>query len=67
MRGGYGELCSGVGGVVDVGDGAGAGCHVVGAVGAVGVVKAVGAVCTMVVSGTMGVVIVGTRWGDGTA
>ena len=65
MRGGYGELCSGVGGVVDVGDGAGAGCHV--AVGAVGVVKAGGAVCTMVVSGTMGVVIVGTRWGDGTA
>ena len=62
MRGGYGELCNGVGG-----DGAGAGCHVVGAVGAVGVVKAGGAVCTMVVSGTMGVVIVGTRWGDGTA
>ena len=60
MRGGYGELCNGV-------DGAGAGCHVVGAVGAVGVAKAGGAVCTMVVSGTKGVVIVGTRWGAGTA
>ena len=34
---------------------------------AVGVVKAGGAVCTMVVSGTKGVVIVGTRWGAGTA
>ena len=67
MRGGYGELGSGVGGVVDVGDGAGAECHVVGAVGSVGVVKAGGAVCIMVVSGTMGVVIVGTRWGGGTA
>ena len=67
MRGGYGELCNGVGGVVDVVDGAGAGCHVVGAVGAVGVAKASGAVCIMVVSGTMGVVIVGTRWGGCTA
>ena len=67
MRGGYGELCNGVGGVVDVVDGAGVGCHVVGAVGAVGVAKAGGAVCAMVVSGTMGVVIVGTRWGGGTA
>ena len=35
--------------------------------GAVGVVKAGGAVCTMVVSGVKGVVIVGTRWGAGTA
>ena len=40
VRGGYGELCSGVGGVVDAWDGAGAVCHVVGTMGAVGVVKA---------------------------
>ena len=59
MRGGYGELCNGVGGVVDVGDEAGAECHAVGAVGAVGVVKAGGAVCTIVVSGAIGVGIVG--------
>ena len=39
----------------------------VGTVGAVGVVKAGGAVCTMVVSGPKGVVVVGTRCGAGTA
>ena len=42
-------------------------CHVVGTMGAVEVVKAGGAVCTIVVSGAKGVVIVGTRWGAGTA
>ena len=39
----------------------------VGNVGAVGFVKAGGAVCTMVVSGPKGVVVVGTRCGAGTA
>ena len=67
VRGGYGELCRGVGGAVDAWDGAGAICHVVGTVGAVGVVKAGGAVCTTVVSGIKGVVVVGTRCGAGTA
>ena len=50
-----------------MGDGAGAVCHVVGTVGAVGVVKACGAVCTTVVSGAKGVVVVGTRCGVGIA
>ena len=43
-------------------------CHVVGTVGVVGVVKAGGAVCTTVVSGTKGVVVVvGIRCGVGIA
>ena len=56
-----------MGGVVDVGDGAGGECHVGGAVGAVGVEKGGGAVCTRVVSGATGVGIVGTSCGPGTA
>ena len=53
--------------MADAWEGAGAVCQVVGTVGAVGVVKAGGAVCTMVVSGPKGVVVVGTRCGAGTA